>query len=291
MPKYLIINIGLPVVFLLSHLICFGGSDLQQPQGGRGNAMGNASVALTDFWALQNNQAGLAGYSSLAGSFYYQNSYLVKELGLRSGGFVFPTNTGVFGLSYQYFGYTQYNESKIGLAYAKSLGNGFAAAVQLDYIAYKLSGDYGHNSIFTFEIGIQKKLSEKIVIGAHAFNPIRAKLTDDPEERVPAIYRLGITYSVSNDLILVLETEKDLDYKPLVRGGLEYRIAKMAFARLGYSSVPALTGSENLSVSSMYTFGFGLKFGQLDVDFAASMNQTLGWSPAISMVYHFNKSK
>ncbi|MCB2220406.1 MAG: hypothetical protein KQI35_08430 [Bacteroidetes bacterium] len=290
MPKHLIINIGLPLFIVLFPIFSQAGSGVQIPSGGRGNALGDASVALHDFWSLHNNQAGLAAYNSPAASFYFQNRFLVSELGLKSGGIVLPVGSGVFGLSYGYFGYNQYNESKVGLAYSKTLGKGFSAGVQLDYITHKLTGDYGKASLFTFEIGMQKKISEKVVIGAHAFNPIRAKIMDEPEERISAIYRLGISYNISNVLVLVVETEKDLNYKPLLRTGLEYQVAQRAFARVGYASVPALSGAENLSVSSLYTFGFGLEMGPLAIDFSAAIHQALGWSPSVSMIYRLHKS-
>ncbi len=289
MPRYLIINIGLIIfIFSVSTISC-PGSEIQVPSGGRTNGMGNAAVALSDFWSLQNNQAGIADFASVATSIYYQNRFLVNELGLKSAGFILPTPSGVFGLSYHYFGYNQYNESKIGLAFGKTFGERFSAGIQIDYLAYKLQGDYGKEGLFTFEIGLQHKISEKVVIGAHAFNPIRAKLTDDPEERVPSIFRLGAAFNVSDELVLVLETEKNLDYKPNIRTGLEYKVAEKIFVRVGYESVPALTGSENLSVSSQYSFGFGLYLGALEVDFAAQIHQTLGWSPSISMIYRFTK--
>jgi hypothetical protein len=289
MPKHLIINIGLPLIVFLYPFFLQAGSGIQIPTGGRGNGLGNASVALSDFWSLQNNQAGLAEYTSPAASFYYQNRFLVSELGLKTAGFVFPVGSGVLGLSYNYFGYNLYNETKIGLAYSKTLGKGFSAGVQLDYMTFRLTGDYGKTSLFTFEIGIQKKISENVVIGAHAFNPIRAEINDDPQEQLSAVYRLGMAYYVSEDLTLVIETEKDLNYKPLLRAGMEYEIAEMVFARVGYASVPALSGSENLSVSSLYTFGFGLEIGHLSIDFSAAVHQTLGWSPSVSMIYRFTK--
>ena len=289
MTRLLIINISISFLMCFTTLSLFAGSDVQVPTGGRGNGMGNASVALSDFWAIQNNQAGLASFQSVAASFYYQNRFLISELGLKSFGFTLPTRNGTFGLSYQNFGYTQYHETKVGLAFGKSFGERFSAGLQIDYLAYKLTGEYGQANLLTFELGIQHKISEKVVIGAHAFNPIRAKLSNDPEERVPSVFRLGAAFNVSEELVLVLETEKNLDYKPNIRTGLEYKLAEKIFARVGYESVPALTGSENLNISSQYSFGFGLCLGALEVDFAAQIHQTLGWSPSLSMIYRFTK--
>lgn len=288
MPYRLIIMISLFFFLGIAPGSVFAGSDIQLPAGGRSSGLGNASVALSDFWSIQNNQAGLGSLQSIAASFYYQNRFLVSELGSGAFGLVLPTQSGVFGLSYRNFGYSQYQETKIGLAYGRQFGERFSAGLQIDYLGNKLYSEYGQAGLLTFEIGLQHKISEKVIIGVHAFNPISANLSDEPEERTPSIIRLGAAWSVSDELLLVLETEKNVNYKPSIRAGLEYEVAEKIYTRLGYASVPALTGAENLSVASQYSFGFGLNHGPLDIDFAAQVHQTLGWSPAISMTYRFS---
>lgn len=259
------------------------------PAGGRSAGIGNASVTLGDFWAIQNNQAGIANFNKLAVGFAYENKFLINTLGLKTGAFILPTNYGNFGLIYQQFGYGAYNRSKVGLSYARKLGENFSAGLQLDYLITKIGEDYGSKNNVTFELGILANLTPDLVLGAHVFNPINAKLEDEFDERIPAIYKLGLAYSLTDELLFAIETEKNMDYKPLVRGGVEYMITKQAIVRLGYSSVPAKTGSEKFSISSEMTFGFGLDLQRFVIDFAASWHQTLGWSPNVSLIFNFNK--
>lgn len=262
-------------------------SNENTPIGGRSAAMANSSVTLSDFWSVQNNQAGLADFSHMAVGLYYENRFMVKELSLRSGAFVLPTKSGVFGLSYNYFGYSMYNEQKIGLAYARAFGQHFSMGLQLDYLSTRIAEDYGSNNTFTFELGIRTKISEGFVLAAHVFNPIGVKIENEYNEKVPTIFKLGLSYTLSDKLLFALETEKDLVYKPLIRGGIEYEIVEQAIVRIGYSTLPATTGSENFSISSLYTFGFGLNLNKLQIDFSSSIHQTLGWSPQISIQYKF----
>jgi hypothetical protein len=264
-------------------------SELQSTAGGRGAALGNASTALADFWSLQNNQAGLASLDRIAAAVFYQNRYMVSEMGSRGAGLILPTQTGVLGIQFQKFGYAMYNENKIGLAFGKKLGNDFSLGVQLDYLDYRITGDYGNSGALTFEIGAMKTVNENLVIAAHLFNPVRVKVGNEYAEPIPAVFKLGVGWSVSNELLLLLETEKDIHFKPLLRGGLEYKAAEGAFARIGFSTLPARTGSEKLNVASLFSFGFGLELSHFTVDFGATVHQILGWSPAISVVYVFNK--
>jgi hypothetical protein len=84
-----------------------------------------------------------------------------------------------------------------------------------------------------------------------------------------------------------LETEKDLVYKPLIRGGIEYKIVEQAIVRIGYSTLPSTSGSQNFSISSLYAFGFGLNLKKFQIDFSSTIHQILGWSPQISIQYKF----
>jgi len=161
--------------------------------------------------------------------------------------------------------------------------------VQLDYLSTKIGEGYGSKNNLTFELGVLANLTPELTLGAHVFNPINAKLEDEYNESIPAIYKLGLSYSITDEILFAIETEKNMDYKPSVRGGVEYMIAKQAGIRFGYSSVPAKTGSEKFSISSELTFGFGLALSRFKMDFAASWHQTLGWSPAVSFIFNFNK--
>lgn len=246
------------------------------PEGGRSAAMGNASVALADFWSLQNNQAGLAFYNQPAAGVYFENRFLVKELSLNSGGVVLPVNSGVFGVKFAYFGYDLYNESKVGLAYARKFGENFAAGLQLDYLLTSIGDDYGKKGVVTFEAGIQSKINQNLTIGAHVFNPIHAKLNEYSDERIPAVLRVGAAYSFDKNLMLTVEAEKETDFDPALRFGIEYRIIDEVFVRGGLSSNPG-----------QYTFGFGLNLNRLKIDFASSVHHVLGYSPQISLIYSF----
>jgi len=120
------------LVFLFIYLISYSGND-NYPTGSRSASMGNSSVTLSDVWSTHHNQAGLAGLTKPTIGFHHENRFIVKEYGLQSLAFVLPTNSGNFGISLSYFGYSKYNESKIGLGYAKKLSDKISFGVQLDY--------------------------------------------------------------------------------------------------------------------------------------------------------------
>lgn len=250
--------------------------------GARSSALANASVTLTDLWAVQHNQACLALVDKPAAGLFYENRFLLPETGLKGGAMVLPTNSGVFGLMVSSFGYSKYGESKYGLAYARKLGDNFAMGLQLDYLQTRIAENYGTSSNFAAEIGLRAKINEKLAIGVHVFNVNRALLheldldsANTYKEHIPTVMRVGVQYTFSEKVFAVLETEKDIDHKAIVKVGVEYHITEPFYLRLGVSSHPFQN-----------SFGFGMKFSQLHIDVAASYHSVLGYSPQLSISYH-----
>jgi hypothetical protein len=245
------------------------------PIGGRSAGMGYTGVTLSDSWSVQNNQAGLGYLKNVSAGIYYENRFLVNELSSKSAAFILPTQSGVFGVDMNYFGYDKYNETKVGLAYGKSFGDKISAGLQFDYLNTHIADNYGDKKNVTFEIGILSKLSKSLSIGAHVFNPIRVKLADYNDERIATIIKLGLMYNFSDKVIVIAETEKNINYKPVFKAGIEYHIIKEVYLRTGISTNPTLN-----------TFGIGIELKRIKIDFASSIHQVFGYSPQISIVYN-----
>ena len=265
--------------FFITFLLFLGGkiyaSNGNNVIGARAGGMGNISSVTSGFWSLHNNQAGMANYKNIAAGIYYENRFLVNALSLKALGFVLPTNSGVFGISYSNFGYSTYNENKIGLAYAKSFGEKFSAGIQLDYLHTHIDDDFKDKGVVTFEAGFQVKLTDNICVGVHVFNPVNVKLNDFNNERIPAVFKLGIAYLLSKDILCLLEIEKVTAQNPNIKAGLEYKISGKVYVRAGLISYPAT-----------FTFGFGLQIKKLKFEMASSYHQVLGFSPKSSLIYN-----
>ncbi len=264
-------------IFALT-LLMANAQQTAQNIGARSSAMAGAGVASTGFWSAANNQAALGYNKSYGAGFYYENGYLAKELSLNSLALVVPTNKGSFVVDLNYFGYSQYNESKIGLGYGMALSEKFAVGVQLDYLRTYIGGDYGSANIFTFEVGLMSKITKDLTLGAHIFNPIQAKLTDYNDERISALMKLGLEWKLSENFIALAEVQSDIDNEMSIIGGLEYRIKEILYTRVGIGTGP-----------NMFSFGVGLNLKHFKLDFSSSMHQLLGYSPQLSLYYQFNK--
>jgi len=262
-------------LFVISISLSFGQNTLINV-GGRSAAMGRTGVASSDFWSVNNNQAGLAFTEKSGAGFFYQNLYMMNDLNYNQVSAVLKTHQGGFGLNVSYFGYGQYNEKKIGLAYGMQLGKRFALGAQLDYLHTYIAQDYGSKGVITFEVGMMTKITDELTLGAHIFNPIQAKLTDYNDERIPTLLRLGLNWDLSKDFTAAIEAESDIDHSLALKAGLEYNIMDLMYARIGVSNNP-----------NIFSFGVGLYFGGFKLDFSSSMHQVLGYSPQMSAIYNF----
>ncbi len=251
-----------------------------KPQGARSAGMGGSSVVLTDIWSVYNNQAALAGIHNISFATYFSNRFAVKELSTKSFAFALPVSAGTFGLSYSNFGYSLYNENKIGLAFAKQLWNILSVGIQIDYFRTHLGEDYGNHNNISGEIGILAEPIKNFVIGAHLTNPTKTKIADYQDERMPTIFRLGVGYTFSDKVTVSVEGMQELDEDIVFKTGIEYNIVKNLYLRTGISTNPVLN-----------SFGLGLLFKNFKADMAFSKHPVLGYSTHFSLSYQLGGKK
>lgn len=260
---------------LLFHAFFITAAHAQGTIGGRAAGVGGASVAYADLWSAFNNQAGLTGVKQFSAGIFNETPFLLNELSTRGIVLALPVNNnGVFGLSMNYYGYNLYNEKKIGLAYARQFSEKISAAVQLDYLGTSIGEGYGSKSVFTFEAGMRAELLPDFFLGAHVYNPIRAKLADYDDEKLPAVFKAGLCYIPGDKVSVSIECEKNSDAKNVFKAGVDYHIVKILFLRAGISTNPVKSA-----------FGIGLDFDSFKFDFAASYHQQLGYTPHVSLTY------
>ncbi len=247
------------------------------PAGSRAAALANAYVMESDVWSVYHNQAGLGFYPHFAIGFHHENKFVVKEYALHALAVTLPAKPGTFGLSYRYFGYSKYNESKIGLGFGRQFGNGLAAGIQMNLHHSYLESEYGNRNALTVEGGVQYKPADNLVVGAHFFNPTRSKMSPYDRDTIETTFSLGAGFRPFQPLFMCFETEKTLDREVSFRGGMEYEVYENLFLRAGLSTAPFQS-----------TFGLGYIVGKVSVDVAFTHQEILGFTPHFSVQIRFD---
>lgn len=254
--------------------------DLSGIAGSCGNATGYSSVALNDFWSIQNNPAGLANHQFMGVGLSYENRFLMKELSFYNAAFVMPVKIGTFGLSLSRFGFENYNENKLGLAYARAFGQHLKMGLKLDYLSFNLSNDYAKRRTVTFELGIQSDVTDELCIGVYIFNPINVKLKTIVNQHIPVVFRFGLAYKITKDFLATTEveyhSERNLDY----RFGLEYNTFNDFYIRVGVHTNPATA-----------CVGVGYSLNRVIIDVSATMDQYTGVSFQSSLIFKIKEPK
>ena len=224
--------------------------------------------------SFTGNQAALARVRSAGIGVFGERRFMLSETSAYTLGASLPTRLGNVAIQVNYAGFKNFNENKIGLAFAKKLGENFSAAVQLDYLSKFIGDNYGKSGAIAAEFGVQAKLAKGLFVGAHVFNPTRAKSADYNKEKIPTIIKIGANYVFSEKVFWAIEAEKDINYKPNFKTGIEYRVIPQFYLRAGVSTQPTLS-----------SFGFGLRLKQISLDVAATYHQQLGFTPHLGFSY------
>ncbi|MBI3883655.1 MAG: hypothetical protein HY305_05450 [Sphingobacteriales bacterium] len=239
-------------------------------------SLGAYSTTHHDVFSFVNNQASLAKINNTQAGIYSERRFLLKETSQYTAAVAIPTQLGNFGIQLNYGGFTNFNEYKIGLAYARSLGSAIDIGIQFNYNGYHIPA-YVNNSAVNFEIGMIAHLTDKLNMGVHVYNPVGGKFSKS-EEQLTAIYKIGIGYDVSEIFFVSAEVVKEEHFPASINAGVQYKFMQQLFAKAGICS----------AISAPYA-GIGVSWNNLRVDISGSYHPQLGFSPGILLIANFNK--
>lgn len=253
------------VLFLFIGLVSFSVSaqDGNYQMGARNASLGSTGLTTSDHWSLFYNIAGLAQLESNAAFASYRNRYNLAELQTISAGYVHKVNEFGVGIGVFRFGGDLFSEQKVSVAIGHKLDR-ISLGVGLDYIQYDISS-VGTKSVMIFQFGGIAQITDELSFGAHIFNLNQAELVSEGNEKVPTVMRAGLSFQPNDDLILALETEKDLGFEEVIKVGVEYRVIQNVFVRTGLKTEP-FSG----------VGGFGFEFKNCQIDYAFANDNQLG---------------
>ncbi|MEQ8363765.1 MAG: hypothetical protein RH948_12910 [Cyclobacteriaceae bacterium] len=246
--------------------------------GGRSAALGNASSTISDHWSLFNNPAGIASIKSTSANFAYAINPLLPGADRAAASLNLPIRVGTFGSGIFKFGDGLYNEQIFSAGYANQFGLA-SLGIKVNYVQYRAEG-LGTHSAISLNFGGIATLTPKVLVGAYIVNLNQPKLSSDTDESLPVILVSGMQFRPQDGLLLLLEIEKDLHYKPTIKGGVEYALNKKVKTRTGF----------NLNPNAIHG-GIGYQSARLIIDYALQYNTSIKTTFQLSTSYLFTKRK
>jgi len=268
--KIILLSVFVPVTFFLQ------AQTLRRPVAAGYTGLGAYSLNHVDVFSFTANQASLAQLQNISAGAYGERRFLLSELNNYTAAIGLTTKSGNFGVKANYSGFTDYNETQLGLAYGRKLGSKLDIGAQFNYNAVRIAVDYGSATAISFELGTIIHLTDKLNAGIHINNPVGGKFGKDQQEKLSSVYGFGIGYEASEKFFISAEIEKEEDQPVNVNAGFQYKFIPQLLVRAGMASATS---------SAWLGIGFTLKSFRLDV--TASYHPQLGITPGVMMLFNF----
>jgi hypothetical protein len=243
---------------------CMGGilpaaaQSLQYPHGALFAGNGAYSVRFADLFSFLCNAASLAVCSRVSAGVYAENKFGLRELKNYTAAAQMPVTGGAVGLIATWSGSALFNQSQMGVAYGKRLGN-INVGLRFNYTMLRIAG-YGSKGTISYEIGSTWKITEKFCTGVQI---------------LPSVYSVGAGYECSEQLHISTTITKE-ESKPVnVQAAVQYNIAGGLLTMLGINSSTA---------SPSFCIGWLKK--QLRILMSGSFHFQLGLSTGIGIVFY-----
>lgn len=252
-------------------------------RGARAAGLGGSGTTLGDVWAIGNNVAGLGQLTRPEVGVYANNQFLIQGLNNAALAAAVPLGRqpdaatakaarhGVLGVELQRFGGKLYSEQRAGLGYGYRLGL-VSIGARADLLQVSIEGLGSRRAVAVSLGGQVEVVPQKLTFGAYLYNLSQAKLAEYQDERVPTVLRAGLSYRPSAKVLLVVETEKDVEQDAEFKAGLEYQVIDALTVRAGVATL-----------TEQATGGLGLRLGRLRLDYAAGYHNALGLSQHLSV--------
>lgn len=267
------------VLLLVSFRVNFAQFELIDV-GAKPIALGGAFTSLANNSnAVYYNPAGLSQMPFREVSIFYSPApFGLKELANGSVNFVEPTKFGAFGLSAKTYGFELYKEITVTASYSNNYKKKIYYGANVNFYNLKIQ-NYGSASTFGVDIGGLAYLTDFLRWGFAAFNLNRPKIGTQ-DDKLPQVYRTGISVQPRNELNFMLDVEKDTRYTTSVKAGIEYSLYDMIDLRAGIGTEP-----------TKFSAGVGLYYSIFEIDYGFYNHQDLGLTHQGTITVNFGGEK
>jgi hypothetical protein len=255
---------------LLSHTAAQG---ILLPTGAMHWSSGGVSVSDASVFSSINNPALLSQLHHWGVGINSEQRFAMPELQTSSVSTYTTRKHFTAAAHIMHFGYSLFNQQRLGISLARKLNEQFAIGVSAEYVATN-AAEYGNARLIIPSIGVMYKPMSSLTLGFYVFNPAQQKYSVALVDPVPTYARVGMVYDISKKLKTLVEFEQMLDQKPVFRGGIRYYPHSMVWVAMGASSRP-----------DFYTMGAGVLLKQFRIEMAMVVHQIIGITPQLSLSY------
>jgi hypothetical protein len=205
-------------------------------------------------------------------SLFSQNQFLLKELctATVSGNYYVKGNN--VALSISHFGYSKYGIFAFSSGYARVFAKRVSFGLQVHYLLHHAE-TFPKMHSFTFDLSLYGQITQKIGIGASAYNPANLKYGITGTEKIPMLYSLMLNYKINDKVLLALAASKQIPGFFDITGTACFRDKFYGF----------ITDVSLKKTGIQFSFWWK----RLQFDLGGSFDYRLGFSPGVAVSYLF----
>ena len=237
---------------------------------------GAYSKNFSDVSSINGNIATIASVKSFTSAVYGEKRFMLSAPGLYSAVLAVPTSSGNFSLSANYYGYKDYNESDISIGYARKLNDKVDIGAKFNYFSVRIPA-YGKASAINFDLGAIFHITQQLHSGINIYNPFSSRLGKNTGEKLMPVYKAGLGYEFSPSFFTGIEVIKEQGTETGIHASFQYKPITQFFARAGI-----------VTSNNIWYAGIGYLFKGLRLDMTVSIQQQLGISPGLLLLYQLN---
>ena len=247
---------------------------LPPPNNATALSLGGASATYLSPFSIENNIGALA-FSEQGIALNASNRFGLGEYSNLMLAGNFNTDFASIGFSYQIAPFANLTTQKAQLGVSKKLSEQISAGVTVNYHHLSsIDAYYQTADILTFNAGLYYQVNDKLNTGFQIFNPNRSIITASPEERLPALFRLGRDYQLAENIVCYADVLQATDTKLDLNAGIELKKEKYKI-RGGFG------------LNQLIAIGFGWEVKNLQIDVTAAYHNQLGFSPSLNLGYAY----
>ncbi len=244
--------------------------------GARSKGIGHSNTAMVDEWAVFNNAAGISGVENGSVIFGYDRFFKIEGFNRVGAAVIQPFNFGTFGVSAFRFGDELLSEQIFSTAFSNKIGF-VRLGARANYYQIRIE-ESGTASSFYLDFGGIVELIPDLTFGAFISNLTVSKLSNPERTKLPVLMKLGLSYQPTDEITFNMDIHKDVEFDPLFKMGLEYKIMSKVCLRTGINTNPFQA-----------FFGAGLVLDRFTIDYAVGSQQFLGMSHQASIAFKYQK--
>ena len=262
------------IILILVSNSLFASAITPPPNNAMALSLGGASATSTNTFALENNIGALA-FAKNQLAINMQNRFGLAEYSTLMLAGNYNLNHSVVGVSYCNASFANLNTQKVQVGFSRQLSEDLALGVGLNYYRFSSNHNYYKNAnVFTFNAGLYYKINKLLNAGFSISNPERPLLIRETNERLPALFRFGADYLISDKVTIYADALQVSEENLQFNGGVEVEVQQLKI-RGGFTTNQSLA------------LGLGYTSKKFFVDFATQYHNQLGMSPSLNLGYAF----